>query len=55
MDEYIAHITSGVSAAKVMATIEIPASHQGIYLPARKYSSLFFYIKSTLIFLFLLL
>jgi len=31
----IPHITSGVSAAKVVATIEIPASHQGIFLLAK--------------------
>ncbi|OGK97137.1 MAG: hypothetical protein A2W08_15165 [Candidatus Rokubacteria bacterium RBG_16_73_20] len=29
---------SGVSAAKVVATIEVPASHQGIERPDRKYS-----------------
>ena len=30
---------SGVSAAKVVATIEVPASHQGTARPERKYSS----------------
>jgi hypothetical protein len=30
---------SGVSAAKVVATIVVPASHQGIFLPDRKKSS----------------
>ena len=30
--------TSGVSAAKVVATIEVPASHHGIARPERKYS-----------------
>ena len=29
--------TSGVSAANVVATIEVPASHQGRSLPERKY------------------
>jgi len=32
-------IASGVSAAKVVATIVVPASHQGIFLPERKKSS----------------
>jgi hypothetical protein len=31
---------SGVSAAKVVATIEVPASHHGIERPERKYSAL---------------
>lgn len=30
----------GVSAEKVVATIETPRSHQGMDLPARKYSTL---------------
>jgi hypothetical protein len=30
---------SGVSAAKVVATIEVPASHQGTCRPERKNSS----------------
>ena len=30
----------GVSAEKVVATIEIPSNHQGIFLPDRKNSSL---------------
>jgi len=30
---------SGVSAAKVVATMEVPASHQGTCRPERKYSS----------------
>src|SRR2546427_461858 len=29
---------SGVSAAKVVATMEVPASHHGTFLPERKYS-----------------
>ena len=29
-------MASGVSAAKVVATIEVPASHQGSVRPARK-------------------
>ena len=32
----------GVSAEKVVATIEIPKSHQGIFLPDKKYSYEFF-------------
>jgi hypothetical protein len=31
--------TSGVSAANVVATMEVPASHQGMARPDRKYSS----------------
>src|SRR5712691_7132589 len=31
--------TSGVSAAKVVATIAVPASHHGTWRPERKYSS----------------
>ena len=31
--------TSGVSAANVVATIEVPASHHGTARPDRKYSS----------------
>ena len=31
----------GVSAENVVATIEIPKSHHGIFLPDRKYSLLF--------------
>ena len=30
---------SGVSAANVVATIDVPASHQGTLRPDRKYSS----------------
>ena len=30
---------SGVSAANVVATIEVPASHHGIARPPRKYSA----------------
>jgi hypothetical protein len=30
---------SGVSAANVVATIEVPASHHGRFRPATKYSS----------------
>jgi hypothetical protein len=33
-------IASGVSAAKVVATIEVPASHQGSERPATKNSAL---------------
>jgi hypothetical protein len=29
---------SGVSAAKVVATMELPITHQGSFLPERKYS-----------------
>src|SRR5689334_3712236 len=32
---------SGVSAAKVVATIEVPASHHGTFRPERKYSERF--------------
>jgi hypothetical protein len=32
--------TSGVSAAKVVATIDVPASHHGSVRPERKNSSL---------------
>jgi len=31
--------TSGVSAANVVATIDVPASHQGTFLPERKNSA----------------
>ena len=31
--------TSGVSAANVVATIDVPASHQGTLRPDRKYSA----------------
>jgi hypothetical protein len=31
--------TSGVSAAKVVATMAVPASHQGAWRPERKYWS----------------
>ena len=31
--------TSGVSAANVVATMEVPASHQGTFRPERKYSA----------------
>lgn len=40
--------TRGVSAAKVVATMEAPASHQGTLRPERKYSSRFsppFFVK----------
>src|SRR5690242_17035581 len=30
--------TSGVSAAKVVATMDAPANHQGTFRPERKYS-----------------
>jgi hypothetical protein len=33
---------SGVSAEKVVATIAVPASHHGRFLPERKNSSVFF-------------
>ncbi len=33
---------SGVSAAKVVATIEVPASHHGMLRPERKNSSMLF-------------
>ena len=33
--------TSGVSAAKVVATMEVPASHQGTLRPDRKNSLMF--------------
>jgi hypothetical protein len=33
-------MASGVSAAKVVATIEVPASHQGSRRPAAKNSTL---------------
>ncbi len=32
----------GVSAANVVATIETPNNHQGIFLPDKKYSEVFF-------------
>ena len=32
---------SGVSAPNVVATIEVPASHQGTFLPERKNSEMF--------------
>jgi hypothetical protein len=32
----------GVSVEKVVATIEIPSNHQGIVLPDKKYSEVFF-------------
>ena len=32
-------MANGVSAAKVVATIEVPTIHQGSDLPERKYSS----------------
>jgi hypothetical protein len=35
-------IARGVSAAKVVATIEVPASHQGSVRPATKKASVFF-------------
>jgi len=34
-------MASGVSAAKVVATIEVPASHQGRVRPAAKKASVF--------------
>ena len=34
--------TSGVSAAKVVATIDVPANHQGTSRPPRKNSLVFF-------------
>src|SRR5882762_6601513 len=33
--------TSGVSAANVVATIDVPASHHGTFLPERKNSAVF--------------
>ena len=33
--------TSGVSAANVVATIDVPASHQGTFRPERKNSLVF--------------
>jgi hypothetical protein len=34
-------MASGVSAANVVATMDVPTSHQGRVLPERKYSLVF--------------